>query len=62
MMKKLALIFLLLAVASTANAQLNAKTMESVTLEIVQTGTLAVSGNVLAANLSYYPTGRPQEH
>src|SRR3989344_3565444 len=49
----LAVAFALLIVSS-ANAQVNVKTIESVSLEIFQTGTLAISGNVLSANLSYY--------
>jgi len=53
----LAVAFALLIVSS-ANAQVNVKTIESVSLEIFQTGTLAISGNVLSANLSYYV---PQE-
>ena len=52
-MKKNILIFAILLV-STVNAQLNVKTIESVTLDITQTGTLRINGNVLEANLSYY--------
>jgi len=52
MMKKFILIILLLA--AVANAQLNVKTVESVTLDIAQSGTLNINGNVLTANLSYY--------
>src|SRR3989338_5920397 len=55
MKKALLILLILLALASSANAQqLSAKTIESVTVEIVQSGTLRVSGTVLTANLTYY--------
>lgn len=54
-MKKILLIIALILFAFAANAQpLNAKTFDYVKLKIVQSGTLAVNGNVEMANLSYY--------
>ncbi len=48
-------LLILIAISSTGYAQqLSAKTIESVTVEILQSGTLRVSGSVLTANLTYY--------
>ncbi len=54
MMRKILVIFALVLISAAANAQLTAKTIETVGLNIVQSGTLNVIGNVQSANLSYY--------
>lgn len=54
-MKKMFLILLLILIFSaTAHAQLNAKTMDYVKLQIAHSGTLRVTGSAERANLSYY--------
>ncbi len=53
MKKILAVAVFLILIAFTANAQLNAKTIDSVTVKIVKSGTLVVR-DAEKANLSYY--------
>lgn len=53
-MKKIFAFVFLTFMIFTANAQLNAKTIDYVKLDIVQSGTLRVTGFAQTANLSYY--------